>query len=135
MITIEEELKMIKTAHSRLLNQYKELEKLVKIISGKHNELEEYVQKQFIELSNTQPPKVKSSFIIDNIYREQISEIVSSNQVEWQGGQYVSYEIKLKDREEIFTCFISLKYRLMVGFTIKFTYDGTGKLKQLKILE
>jgi hypothetical protein len=135
MSTVEEELKMIKTAHSRLLNQHKELKELVLLILDKSGKLEKYVQEQLIELNNTQPPKVKSQFIVDNVYREQISEILSTNQVEWQGGQYVSYEIKFNDREEIYTCFISLKYRLLAGFTIRFTYDGNGKLKQLRILE
>lgn len=135
MATVEEDLKMMKTAHSRLLIQHKELEKLVITLTGKFNELEKYVQEQLIELNNTQPPKVKSQFIVDNVYREQISEIISTNQKEWQGGQYVSYEIKLNGREEIYNCFISLKYRLLAGFTIRFTYDGNGKLKQLKILE
>jgi len=135
MSKVEEDLQMMKTAHSRLLNQHKELEKLVVLVAGKFNELEKYVQEQLIELNNTQPPKVKSQFIVDNVYREQISEILSTNQVEWQGGQYVSYEIKFNGREEIYTCFISLKYRLLAGFTIRFTYDGNGKLKQLRILE
>ena len=135
MSKIEEDLQMMKTAHSRLLNQHKELEKLVLRIFDAQNRLEKYVQEQLIELNNTQPPKVKSQFIVDNIYREQISEILSTNQVEWQSGQYVSYEIKFNGREEIYTCFISLKYRLLAGFTIRFTYDGNGKLKQLRILE
>ena len=135
MSKVEEDLQMMKTAHSRLLNQHKELEKLVVLVAGKFNELEKYVQEQLIELNNTQPPKVKSQFIVDNIYREQISEIISTNQKEWQGGQYVAYEIKLNDREEIYTCFISLKYRLLAGFTIRFTYDGNSKLKQIRILE
>ena len=135
MATIEEELKMVKTAHSRLLNQHKELEKVVMDLINTQKELNQYVQEQLIEMSNTQPPKVKIPFVIDNIYREQISEIISTNQVEWQGGQYVSYEIKFNDRQEIYTCFISLKYRLLSGFTIRFTYDGNGKLKQLRILE
>jgi len=135
MGTVEEELKMIKTAHHRLLNQHKELEKVVMELINTQKELNQYVQEQLILMSNTQPPKVKIPFVIDNIYREQISEIISTNQVEWQGGQYVSYEIKFNDREEIYTCFISLKYRLLAGFTIRFTYDGNGKLKQLRILE
>ena len=135
MATIEEELKMVKTAHSRLLNQHKELEKIVLNLLQDQEELNKYVQEQMIEMNNTQPPKVKNPLVVDNLYREQISEIISTNQVEWQGSQYVSYEIKLKDREEIYTCFISLKYRLMSGFTIRFTYDGNGKLKQLRILE
>jgi hypothetical protein len=135
MATIEEELKMIKTAHHRLLNQHKELEKVVLDLINTQKGLNQYVQEQLIQMSNTQPPKVKNPLVIDNIYREQISEIISTNQVEWQGGQYVSYEIKFNDREEIYTCFISLKYRLLAGFTIRFTYDGNGKLKQLRILE
>jgi len=134
MATVEEELKMIKTAHSRLLNQHKELEKVVLDLINNQKELNQYVQEQLIEMNNTQPPKVKSPLVIDNIYREEISEVISSNEVEWQGAPFVSYEIKLKDRQEVFTCFISLKYRLLTGFTIRFTYDGNGKLKQLRII-
>jgi hypothetical protein len=46
MATIEEELKMVKTAHSRLLNQHKELEKIVLNLLQDQEELNKYVQEQ-----------------------------------------------------------------------------------------
>lgn len=134
MTKIEEELKMIKTAHSRLLNQHKELEKIVLNLLSDQKELNKYVQEQIIEMSNTQPPKVKNQFIIGNRYREKVIEIISTKQVEWQGSQYVSYVIKLNEREEIYTAFISLKYNLLPGFMIDFTYEGEGKLRSIKIM-
>jgi DNA mismatch repair ATPase MutS len=135
MESIKEELKMVKTAHSRLLNQHKELEKVVLNLLQDQKELNKYVQEQLIELNNTQPPKVKSQFVIGNRYREKIIEIISSKQVEWQGSQYVSYVIKLNEREEIYTAFISLKYNLLPGFMIDFTYEGEGKLRSIKIMQ
>jgi hypothetical protein len=135
MSKVEEDLKMMKTAHSRLLNQHKELKELVLRIMDEQIKLEKYVQEQLIELNNTQSPKVKSQFVIGNRYREKIIEIISSKQVEWQGSQYVSYVIKLKEREEIYTAFISLKYNLVSGFMIDFTYEGEGKLRSIKIME
>lgn len=135
MATIEEELKMVKTAHSRLLNQHKELEKIVLNLLQDQKELNKYVQEQMIEMSNTQPPKVKTQFVIGNRYREKIFKIISSKQVEWQGSQYVSYVIKLNEREEIYTAFISIKYNLLPGFMIDFTYEGEGKLRSIKIME
>ena len=135
MSTVEEELKMVKTAHSRLLNQHKELEKIVLNLLQDQKELNKYVQEQMIEMSNIQPPKVNNQFILGNRYREKIVEIISSKQVEWQGSQYVSYVIRLNKREEIYTAFISLKYNLLPGFMIDFTYEGEGKLKSIKIME
>jgi hypothetical protein len=135
MATIEEELKMVKTAHSRLLNQHKELDKLVIKICESQHKFEQYVHEQLIELNNTQPPKVKNQLQIGNRYREKIVQVISSKQVEWQGSQYVNYVIKLNEREEIYTAFISLKYNLLAGFLIDFTYDGDGKLRSIKILE
>jgi hypothetical protein len=135
MEKIEQELKTIKVAHSRLLNQYKELEKKLVTLMTDQKELEKYVQQQLIEMNNTQPPKVNNQFILGNRYREKIVEIISSKQVEWQGSQYVSYVIKLNKIEEIYTAFISLKYNLLPGFMIDFTYEGEGKLKSIKIME
>jgi hypothetical protein len=135
MSTVEEELKMVKTAHSRLLNQHKELEKIVLNLLQNQKELNKYVQEQMIEITNIQPPKVNNQFILGNRYREKIVEIISSKQVEWQGSQYVSYVIRLNKREEIYTAFISLKYNLLPGFMIDFTYEGEGKLKSIKIME
>jgi hypothetical protein len=135
MSKVEEDLQMMKIAHSRLLNQHKELKELVLRIMDEQLKLEKYVQEQLIELNNTQSPKVKSQFVIGNRYREKIIEIISSKQVEWQGSQYVSYVIKLNEREEIYTAFISLKYNLVPGFMIDFTYEGEGKLRSIKIME
>jgi hypothetical protein len=135
MEKIEQELKTIKVAHSRLLNQYKELEKKLVTLMTDQKELEKYVQQQLIEMNNTQPPKVKYSLQPDNIYKEEISEIISSNEVEWNNGKYVNYEIKLKDREEIYKAFVGIKYRLLSGFIIKFNYEGSGLLRQVRILD
>lgn len=142
MATIEEELQMVKTAHSRLFNQLKQLESDFNSLIVDSNQTNinlgnkiKELQEQIVEISNTQTPKVKQPFVIDNTYRETISAVLSTNQVEWNNGQYVNYEIKLKDREEIYTAFISLKYRLVPGFIIKFTYNDNGKLKNIKIIE
>jgi hypothetical protein len=142
MATIEEEIQMIKTAHSRLFNQLKQLESDFNSLIVDSNLCNTNIansikdlQEQLVELRNTQPPKVKPALIIDNVYRERISEIISGNKVEWNNGQYMNYEIKLKDREEIFNAFISIKYRLVPGFIIKFTYSDNSKLKNIRIIE
>jgi hypothetical protein len=149
MATIEEELKMVKIAHSRLLNQHKQLEKNVLDLINNQKELNQYVQSQLIETSISltemrisikeinypQPIKVKNPFIIDNVYKEQISEIISIEEVDWKSERFINYEIKFKEREEIYTCFVSLRYKLLPNIIIKFTYDGNGKLKKLRILE
>lgn len=133
MKTVEEELKMIKTAHSRLLNQYKELEKVVKLYSTKLNVLDEYVQEQLIELNNNKKTAVKYTLVVGSRYMEEISEIISTNEVEWQGSTYNNYEVKLKDREELYTIFISTKYKLEPKLTIKFFYSGEGKLSGVRL--
>lgn len=132
MKTIEEELKMIKTAHSRLLNQYKELEKVVKVYSTKLNVLDEYVQEQLIELNNIKQVNNKYPLVAGSRYMEEIVEIISTNEVEWQGNPYNNYEVKLKDREELYTIFISTKYKLEPKLMIKFYYSGEGKLSGVR---
>ena len=133
MKTVEEELKMLKTAHSRLLNQYKELEKYINVVSNKLINLDEYVQKEFIQLNNTRPVFVKNPLLVGSRYIECISEIISTNEVQWQGSPYNNYEIKLKDREELYTVFISSKYKLEPKLMIKFFYSGEGKLSGIKL--
>jgi flagellar biosynthesis chaperone FliJ len=136
MENLLDELKMVKVAHSRLLNQYKDLDKKLNSLTNNHRELERYVQEQLVELVKSQSKVTKQPFVNDNIYIETISEIISnSDEIEWNNGKYINYEIKLKDREELFTAFVSLKYRLLVGFTIKFTYVGNGKLSKIRILD
>ena len=136
MENLLDELKMVKVAHSRLLNQYKDLDKKLNSLTNNHRELERYVQEQLVELVKSHSKVTKQPFVNDNIYIETISEIISnSDEIEWNNGKYINYEIKLKDREELFTAFVSLKYRLLVGFTIKFTYVGNGKLSKIRILD
>lgn len=136
-----EQIEMLKKAHSRLYNQYNQLSKDLDIMKNKEKELFEYffnhihnLQETINELKSIQQPKVVQSFLVDNIYKEQISEIISQEEKDWKNQNFINYEIKLKGREEIYTVFLSLKYRLLPGFNIKFLYDGSGKLKNVRII-
>lgn len=132
MKPLEEEIQMIKTAHSRLLNQYKDLEKQLNLLKSKHTDLEQVVLEQLLSSIKNDEPVYKPSLIAGNRYVEEISEIISIEKKEWNGGQFINYELKFKDRQEIYTAFISIKYVLEPKMKIKFFYAGEGKLSNVK---
>lgn len=140
MKQIEQEIQVLKTAHSRLHNQYQNLLKDYQSIfnyldklNEKQFNFEKLILEQIEDLKEIKPVR-KPEFIAGNIYTSQISEVFSEKEVYWNNGKYLDYEIKFKGREEIYLAFISIKYRLLPNFNIKFMYEGNGKLRNVKII-
>lgn len=140
MKPIDEEIQVLKTAHSRLYNQFQNLIKDHQMLLNYFNELnekqsnfEKVIYQQVEDLKQIGPIR-KPEFFAGNIYTAQISEVLSEREVDWNNSKYVNYEIKFKEREEIYLAFISIKYRLLPNFNIKFMYEGNGKLKNVKII-
>lgn len=137
--TIEERLIQLEKAHSRLYNQYQNLQK-------DFNGLEEFVHnvlylivkdncKAIRDLKDFQP---KEKFIDGNTYMETIEELISIKEVKWDGKDFLDAEVKLFSRPEIYKIFIlKSKAPHIKGFKdakISFKFDETSnKLTKLII--
>jgi hypothetical protein len=137
--TIEERLTQLEKAHSRLHNQYQNLQK-------DFNGLEEFVHnvlysimkdncKSIRELKDYQP---KEKFIDGNTYLETIEELISIKEVKWDNKEFLDAEVKFVARPEIYKIFVlKSKAPHIKGFNgakASFKYDAsTNKLTKLTI--
>jgi predicted nuclease with TOPRIM domain len=139
MKTIEEEIKLLKTAHQRLFNQYQELNKNYDDLKERFIILNNYIQEvdkenyEFrIKLIKSTP---KESFKDGKNYSDIVDEIISSEIVQWNSKQFINMELKLVDRNELFKAFVPKGNEPKVGNKVKFTYIITdNKLSKLKVL-
>lgn len=139
MATIEEELQMVKTAHSRLFNQLKQLE-------NDFNSLIVDANQNNISLNNkikllqekidgiTIPTQLKENFKEGSSYTGVISEIVTVEQTEWKKKSFLNIELKLVGREELFKVFVLEENKPSNGNKIRFTYQLEDKLYQIKVI-
>ncbi len=141
MKTTEDEIKLLKQAHSRLNEDYKSLYKKYTELDKCIIAMNSYIQSQVLNISteidnikSTQPVKLKPAMTIGNNYMEKISEIISCEKKNWNNSDFSNYILKLEQREELYTAFVSIKNELKAGIKIRFNYDGDGKLKQIKII-
>lgn len=140
MATIEEELQMVKTAHSRLFNQLKQLESdfnslivdanLSNInLTNKIKELQEQIDNFIL------PPQPKEIFKDASNYTSIIEDIVTIEETIWNNNIYLNMEVKLIGKEELYKIFVLKGNKPYTGNKIRFTYDATdNKLKKLKVL-
>jgi hypothetical protein len=141
MATIEEELKMIKTAHGRLFNQFKQLENDINSLivdlnlsninmSTKIKELQQQIDSYQI------PSKPIEQFKNNCCYSSTITEIVSTQEVKWDNKDFLDLDVKLIGRpEQIFKIFISKKNSVEVGNKIRFTFNEEhNKLSKIKVI-
>ena len=140
MATIEEELKMVKTAHSRLFNQFKQLESDFNSLivdanisninmSAKIKELQEQIDNFIL------PPQPKESFKDGSSYTGEILEIVTTEPTEWKNKSFYNLEVKLVGRDELYKIFVLKENKPRPGSRIRFTYQlQDNKLCGIKIL-
>jgi len=139
MATIEEELKMIKTAHARLFNQFNQLsndyEKLVKIVGDNYNHFQSINTIMWKEIELKKPAQPKEVFKDANNYTSTIENIVTIEETNWNNNVYLNMEVKLIGREELYKVFVLKGNKPDTGNKIRFTFDATdNKLKKLKVL-
>ena len=139
MATIEEELQMVKTAHSRLFNQLKQLESdfnsLIVDSNQSNINLGNKIKELQEQLNNVNiVPKPMESFKEGSSYTGIISEIITIEQTEWKGKSFFNIELTLFGREEIYKIFILKENKPSAGNRIRFTYQLENKLYQVKIL-
>lgn len=139
MATIEEELQMVKTAHSRLFNQLKQLE-------NDFNSLIVDANQNNISLNNkikllqekldgiTIPTQPKENLKRGSSYTGVISEIVTFEETEWKNKKWLNMELKLVGREELFKVFILKGNKPSTGNKIRFTYQEEDKLYSMKVI-
>lgn len=139
MATIEEELQMVKTAHSRLFNQLKQLESdfnslivdanLSNInMTNKIKELQEQIDNFIL------PPQPKENFKEGSSYTGEILEIVTVEPTEWKNKSFLNIELKLVGRSELYKIFVLKENKPRPGNRIRFTYQLEDKLYQIKVL-
>jgi hypothetical protein len=139
MATIEEELKMVKTAHSRLFNQLKQLESdfnslivdanLSNInMTNKIKELQKQIDNFIL------PPQPKENFKEGSSYTAEILELVTIEPTEWKNKSFLNIELKLVGRDELYKIFVLKENKPRPGNRIRFTYQLEDKLYQVKIL-
>ncbi len=140
MATIEEELKMVKTAHSRLFNQFKQLENdfnslIVDAnmstvnISNKIKDLQQQIDNFIL------PPQSKENFKDGSSYTGEILEIVTIEPTEWKNKSFYNLEVKLVGRDELYKVFVLKENKPRPGNRIRFTYQlQDNKLSGLKVL-
>jgi hypothetical protein len=139
MSTIEEEIQMIKTAHSRLFNQLKQLESDFNSLIVESNitniNLGNKIKELQEQLDNvTIVPKPMESFKEGSSYTGIISEIITIEQTEWKGKTFLNIELTLFGRQEIYKIFVLKGNKPSVGNRIRFTYQLENKLYQIKVL-
>jgi hypothetical protein len=140
MATVEEELQMVKTAHARLFNQFKQLENDLNslIVEANKNNTNfasaiKELQKQFDNL--TIPPQPKEIFKDASNYTSTIEDIVTIEETSWNNNLYLNMEVKLIGKEELYKIFVLKGNKPNTGNKIRFTFDATdNKLKKLKVL-
>ena len=139
MATIEEELQMVKTAHSRLFNQLKQLENDFNslIVDANQNNISlnnkiKLLQEKLDDI--TIPTQPKESFKIGSSYTGVISEIVTVEETEWKNKSFLNIELKLIGREELFKVFVLKGNKPSNGNKIRFTYELEDKLYQIKVI-
>jgi len=135
MATIEEKIKQLENAHSRMYNQQKELTELVIKLQDKLTGELEKITTQLKELKQEVPDTLPQQLIEDKKYNGQITEIISSKDVVWRNMNYTNWELKLKGKEHIFLAFIKTGIILEPGMLVKFTYKHYLKLVHLKVIE
>jgi hypothetical protein len=139
MATIEEELQMVKTAHSRLFNQLKQLESdfnslivdsnLSNInLSNKIKQLQEQID------SIDVVPQPKENFKEGSNYTAIISEFVTIQETQWKNKDFLNIELKLVGRNELYKIFVLKGSKPRVGDKIRFTYQPEDKLYQIKVI-
>ncbi len=141
MATVEEEIKMLKNAHSRLFNQFKQLENdfnslIVDINQSNINYSNKIklLQEQINDI--TIPPQPKEMFKDGCSYTSTIEEIVSKEETIWDKKTCLNMEVKLVDREELYKIFVLKDNAPLAGFKIRFMFEEKdNKLKKIKILE
>ena len=139
MATIEEELQMIKTAHSRLFNQFKQLENdfnsLIVDANLSNINLNKKIKDLQEEIVNiTIPPQPKESFKEGSSYTGEILEIVTVEPTEWKNKSFLNIELKLVGRSELYKIFVLKENKPSVGNKIRFTYQLEDKLIQIKVI-
>ena len=139
MKTLEEEIKLLKTAHQRLFNQYQELikdyEKLSKLVIQNNDFINQVDIENYQFRNKILKSQPKESFKDGQYYSEIIDDIISIEQVQWNGKEFLNMEVKLIDRNELFKAFVQKGNQPKVGDKIKFTYIITdNKLSKLKVV-
>jgi hypothetical protein len=140
MATVEEELQMVKTAHSRLFNQLKQLENDFNSLIVETNRsnvhyssIIKLLQEQIDNI--TIPPQPKEVFKDGNNYTSTIEEIITIEETIWDKKTCLNMEVKLVDRDELYKVFVLKGNKPDAGCKIRFTFDATdNKLKKLKVL-
>lgn len=139
MATIEEELQMVKTAHSRLFNQLKQLESDFNslIVESNISNINltnkiKQLQEQIDDISF--PPQPKETFKQGCNYTGVISEFVMVQETQWKNKDFLNIELKLVGRNELYKIFVLKGSKPRVGDKIKFTYQPEDKLYQIKVI-
>ena len=141
MENVQDSIKLLKKAHSRLNEDYKTLMNKHIKLNELHTNLCNYVEEELLflyqeigNLKSTQPSKVKTPFVIGNNYMERVSEIIETKDVDWNNGKWIKYELKLIDRDELYNAFVQVNNEIRPGYNIRFNYGGEGKLKSIKVI-
>ena len=139
MTIIEKDLEMVKTAHGRLYNQFKQLENDFNSLIVESNLSNINLNNKIKELQEvinniTITPQPKENFKEGSSYTGIISEIITIEETKWKNKDFLNLEIKLVGREELFKIFIIKENKLNTGNKIRFTYQLENKLYQVKVL-
>jgi ribosomal protein L16 Arg81 hydroxylase len=138
MATIEEEVKLLKTAHGRLFNQYKQLENDFNSFIVDSNQLNIKLNERLKDLQEiinnfTIPSQPKEAFKDGQFYIAVVEELVLEEKKDWNNGKWLKLLIKLKEREELFNAFILEGNKPKPGSIVLFTYKADeNKLNKLK---
>jgi len=131
---------MLKNAHSRLFNQFKQLENDFNSLIVETNRSNIHYS-AIIKLLQEQiediviPSQPKETFKDGSNYTSTIEEIITIEETIWDKKTCLNMEVKLVDREELFKVFVMKGNKPNAGNKIRFTFDAAdNKLKKLKVL-
>ena len=137
--TIEERMKQLETAHSRLHNLLMQVQTDITNINnrnGNHylelsNKLNDLTKLVVPEDTTTLPDEMKNGVE----YKAIVAEILKTKDVKWQNMDYTNWEIKLVGKEEyVHIAFIPTGTAINAGDKVRFTYAAPFQCKKLIVM-